>query len=250
MNLSWQQAIGIDQTYLVECQSGSKNYLIHPSIQPDLALLLSAAKSDDVPIATISSYRSFEQQLSIWNEKWQGYRPVFSRHGRPLNITQMSDMEKYKAISLWSALPGLSRHHWGTDLDIFSADAIKKGHKVELIPEEFALTGVCCELNDWLDKNLSKYGFFRPYQNYQQGVSAEAWHISHIAISEQIQKAFPFKQCSDYLGKSDICSSQFIADRFDHYCSQYFNNICQPPVIARRNDAAISLSDTGSNPTQ
>ena len=228
MNLTWQQSIGIDEQHLIDCEKQSnQNFLIHHAIESDLKQLLLAAKNDDIEILIISSYRSFERQLSIWNEKWQGYRPVFSRHGRPLNIAQMSDMEKYKAISLWSALPGLSRHHWGTDLDIFSAKAISQGHKVELIPDEFSTKGVCGELNNWLDKNLSKYGFFRPYLKYQQGISEEPWHISHIASSEIILKDYPFEQCLETLNQSDIKSRPFILDVFEHYCERYFLNICQ-----------------------
>lgn len=237
MKLSWQQSIGLEQQHLNECQQtvshqqNRQQYLVSKSIQSDLNRLLLAAKNDDIEISVVSSYRSFEQQLSIWNEKWQGYRPVFSRHGRPLNISQMSDMEKYKAISLWSALPGLSRHHWGTDLDIFSAKAITDGHKVELTSEEFSDKGVCCELNDWLDSNLSQYGFFRPYSKYQQGVAAEAWHISHIVTSDQILNDFPFEQCLETLNQSDIKSRTFICDIFEHYKTQYFLNISPAPVI-------------------
>ncbi len=232
MKLTWQQSIGISEEHLVEVQQQNKNFLINQAIESDLNQLLLAAKNDDVEISIISSYRSFDRQLSIWNEKWQGYGPVFSRHGRPLNIAQMSDMEKYKAISLWSALPGLSRHHWGTDLDIFSTEAIKQGHKVELIPDEFSTKGVCGELNNWLDKNLSKYGFFRPYLNYQQGVSAEAWHISHISTSDQILKNYPLEQCLDTINQSDIKSKAFISDIFDHYKTQYFLNICEHSATA------------------
>lgn len=232
MSLTWQQSIGLEQQHLIECQysehhqQDNHKYLIANSIQLDLNRLLTAAKNANIEIAIVSSYRSFDQQLSIWNDKWQGYRPVYSRHGRPLNMTKMSDMEKYKAISLWSALPGLSRHHWGSDLDIFSAKAIKDGHKVELIPEEFEAKGVCNELNNWLDCNLSKYGFFRPYLKYQQGISAEAWHISHIASSEKILKAFPFERCLETLNQSEIKSRAFISDIFEHYCERYFLNIC------------------------
>lgn len=238
MKLTWQQSIGLEQQHLIECQHPedqlptNQKHRIAKSIQSDFDQLWLAAKNDGVEIEIISSYRSFDRQLSIWNEKWQGYRPVFSRHGRPLNIIQMSEMEKYKAISLWSALPGLSRHHWGTDLDVFSAKAIKDGHKVELIPEEFEKNSVCWELNNWLDNNLTKYGFFRPYLKYQQGVSAEAWHISHISTSDQILKNYPFEQCLETLNQSDIKSRPFIIDKFKHYCEYYFLNVCQPPVIA------------------
>ncbi len=228
MNLNWQQSVGIDQSHLIDFkQFQQSNVLVHKDIITDLENLLLAAKSDNVVIEIVSCYRSFDRQLSIWNGKWQGHRPVTSRHGRPLNIAQMSDMEKYKAISLWSALPGFSRHHWGTDMDIFCRSAIQAGHKIELVPEEFSNKGVCHPLNNWLDNNLEQYNFFRPYQNYQRGVSEEPWHISHQPTSQQIMNNYPFEQCQDYLNQSDIKSRAFMSDMFEHYKTQYFLNICE-----------------------
>jgi len=227
MKTTWQQAIGIDTAHLVKYQQSAEQYfLIHQSILSDLEALLNAAKKDGQAISLISSYRSFDRQQTIWNEKWQGYRPVYSRHGRPLNLLAMSDMEKYKAISLWSALPGLSRHHWGTDIDIFSNHAINQGHQVELVPEEFSKNGVCYALECWLEKHLEKYGFFRPYQKYQQGVSEEPWHISHRQTSQVIIENFPYQQCLQQLRNSDIKAQLFIEGQFEHYKHQYFNNIC------------------------
>jgi len=238
MDLTWQQSIGIDQAHLVNFKivgdvdssvesASSPSFLVHQSIKKDLQNLFSAAKKDGLELTIISSYRSFERQLCIWNDKWQGHRPVYSRHGRPLNVAQMSDMEKYKAISLWSALPGLSRHHWGTDLDIFLEKPIHTGHKVELIPQEFAENGVCHRLKIWMDANLEKFGFFRPYQSYKQGISEEPWHISHRITSENILKNFHYGLCLKHLGKSEIKSKDFICDIFEHYQQKYFLNICE-----------------------
>lgn len=232
MDNTWQQIIGLTNQHLVRLdqdnieQDSAQKHLIHPSISNNLTELLKKAKQAGLEISIVSSFRSFDRQLSIWNEKWRGYRPVFSRHGRPLNLQAMSDIEKYKAICLWSALPGLSRHHWGTDLDIFLKSAIDNGHNVELVPEEFEQGAVCDELNQWLDDNLSLYGFFRPYKIYQQGVSAEPWHISHRQVSTEIIQQFPYRECLKVLQDSDICSAEFIHNRYEHYCDQYFRNIC------------------------
>ena len=227
MDLTWQQSIGIDQQHLVDFKTSiSKSYLIHRSIKQDLQNLFLAARNDNMEMVIISSFRTFDRQLSIWNDKWQGYRPVYSRHGRPLNIEHMSEMEKFKAISLWSALPGLSRHHWGTDLDIFLSEPLKNEYKVKLVPQEFSETGVCCKLNHWLDTNLERFGFFRPYKTYQQGVSEEPWHISHRLTSQKILTTFPFEQCLEYLNQSKIKSKPFICDMFEHYQEQYFLNLC------------------------
>jgi LAS superfamily LD-carboxypeptidase LdcB len=237
MSLTWQQSIGVEQSHCSSftCASftsadledeNKKTYLIHSDIIKDLEKLFGAAKKDGQEIAIISSYRSFEKQLMIWNDKWRGYRPIYSKHGRPLNISAMSNIEKYKAISLWSALPGLSRHHWGCDLDIFSASAIQSGHSVALTPEEFSKSGICSDLNIWLNEHLEKFGFFRPYSDFKGGVAIEPWHISHQKTSHEILEDFNFTEFKKYFAASDICESDFIVERLPQYIERYFENIC------------------------
>lgn len=220
--------MGLAKSHLItETFIGEQNLLVAIEVAKPLQALFSAANQDGLSIRVVSGFRSFDQQLTIWNEKWQGFRPVYSRHGRPLNVLNLSDIEKYKAISLWSALPGYSRHHWGTDFDIFSADAIEAGHKVELTPTEFSNTGPCCDLNLWLKKNLSRFGFFRPYHQFNQGVSEEPWHISFQSAASQILTNFDHDAALSYIGSSNIKANKFIAEQLPHYQKQYFENICE-----------------------
>lgn len=228
MNLTWQQAIGIEETHLSPIDASSdKPILVNSEVLDDLNRLLESAKSAGVAMSIISGFRSFERQLAIWNDKWMGYRPVYSRHGRPLNMDALSEIEKYKAIALWSALPGMSRHHWGTDFDIFAAEAIETGHQVELVPSEFSQAGVCHELEQWLDKELQHFGFFRPYKTYNRGVSEEPWHISHRSESGNIFHKFPYDDLNQFLAKSEIRSKEFICGQLEHYREQYFCNLCE-----------------------
>lgn len=228
MQLTWQQATGNDATHLTEFEDSlGKVVLVNQQIVEDLQKLLFEAKQDGIEIAIVSAFRDFAKQLSIWNDKWQGYRPVLSRHGRPLNITKMSDIERYKAISLWSAMPGLSRHHWGTDLDIFDAEAIRSGYQVELVPSEFNPNGPCAKLNTWMQNNLEELGFFRPYKEYRNGVSVEPWHISHIQTTSQIMHQFDLEACKESINQSEIKAKSFIIDNLEHYHQQYFCNICE-----------------------
>lgn len=229
MTLTAEQVLGVGQQHLAEINDAlNGTYLVHKAIIPDLTRLLSQAQKDGQAIAIVSSYRDFERQLTLWNDKWLGHRPVYSRHGRPLNISLLSEMEKYKAIALWSALPGMSRHHWGTDLDIFSAHAISDGYRVQLQPSEFEPGGAAYTLNQWLNENLEKFGFFRPYREYQNGVSIEPWHISHIAYSQKAMNSFSFENCVKTIESSGIQSKPFIIDKLNHYYRHYFNNICSP----------------------
>ena len=80
-----------------------------------------------------SSWRSFERQLAIWNGKWRG-APLLDADNQPLDALQLGDMERLHAIPRWSALPGTSRHHWGTDLDIYDPDCLPAGTKLALEP--------------------------------------------------------------------------------------------------------------------
>lgn len=235
MSLTWQQSIGLEKKHCSAFEYDNENiHVIHNEVINDLKKLFAAAKKDGIEITIISSFRSFEKQLSIWNDKWQGYRPVYSRHGRPLNMDAMSNIEKYKAISLWSALPGMSRHHWGTDCDVFSKQAIVQGHKVELVPDEFSKNGICGTLNQWLNEHLEQFGFFRPYNEFKGGVAVEPWHISHCETSQQILEHFDFHELKKHLTKSELCESDFLVDRLPQYRERYFENISVNPFIGKQ----------------
>ena len=71
------------------------------------------------------------------------------------------------AILTWSALPGASRHHWGSDIDVIDAAALGPGARAQLVAEEFAPGGRFERLNGWLDSNMGRFGFFRPYATVQ-----------------------------------------------------------------------------------
>ncbi len=231
MTITWQQSIGLEIQHLCDFKCDPKSEETYPQInsqiQSDLEKLFLQAKLDNVEITIISAFRSFEKQLAIWNDKWRGYRPVYSKQGRPLNIDRMSSIEKYKSIALWSALPGLSRHHWGTDLDVFSKKAVEHSYDVQLTEKEFSKNGICATLNQWLNENLEKFGFFRPYSEFKGGVAVEPWHISHIKESQLILKNFDFPALRQHLCKSDICNNEFIVGKLSHYKKYYFENICQ-----------------------
>ena len=61
------------------------------------------AKKDGITLKIISATRNFEAQKKIWNAKWEKYHGI-------------------KQVLTYSAMPGTSRHHFGTDMDINSVD--------------------------------------------------------------------------------------------------------------------------------
>jgi len=71
-----------------------------------------AARRDGIYLKIVSAYRGFERQKLIWNNKYEKFTNDFS-------------LEPEKAISeiiRFSTIPGTSRHHWGTDIDIIDGN--------------------------------------------------------------------------------------------------------------------------------
>lgn len=126
----------------------------------------SAAK-DGIRIFVISATRNHEYQEDIWTRKWEsrGGEPV----DRALNILE------------YSSMPGTSRHHWGTDLDINSVE-----------PSYFE-SGQGARIYEWMVENAHKFGYFQPYTAQTRGrtgYNEEKWHWSYQPIARKLLKAY------------------------------------------------------------
>ena len=97
---------------------------VHRAIVAPLTALQADAAQAGFDLRLVSGYRSFDRQLAIWNAKAMGKRAVLDSAGRVLDISALSEVELVNAIMRWSALPGASRHHWGSDIDVYDAAAV------------------------------------------------------------------------------------------------------------------------------
>ncbi|HEH9394764.1 M15 family metallopeptidase [Aeromonas salmonicida] len=207
--MTQEQLLGLDESHLVLVGRG-----------PHRLTAATAAAFNDMQVAAAheghnlqaaSSWRSFERQLAIWNGKWRGERPLLDADNQPLDALQLSDTERLHAILRWSALPGTSRHHWGTDLDIYDPDCLPAGTKLALEPWEYEAGGWFSDLGDWLTDHMNDFGFFLPYARpvgSGSGVAYEPWHIS-FALESREQRLDPDAlalclQQADIEGKSTI----------------------------------------------
>lgn len=152
------------------------------AVAPALALRAAAAAAG-IDLAFVSSFRDFERQASIWNAKFRGERALLNRDGTPLEALKLSEPERVAAILLWSALPGASRHHWGTDFDVIDRASVPPDYRPELTVEEYTGDGPFARLNSWLGANLGDHGFFRPYLTDRGGVHPEPWHVSYAPVA-------------------------------------------------------------------
>ena len=106
--------------------------------------------------------------------------------GQPVAILELPAREQMHAILRYSAIPGSSRHHWGTDLDVYDAAAMAPGYSLQLSPGEVASGGVFDPLHCWLDERMAagqSHGFYRPYAADRGGVAPERWHLSYAPLS-------------------------------------------------------------------
>jgi LAS superfamily LD-carboxypeptidase LdcB len=201
---------------------------LHYETTAALLSMRDAAAVDGIDLTPCSSFRDFETQLAIWNRKWAGERPLFDRQGRPLQRAELSDAQALDAILCWSALPGGSRHHWGSDLDLIDAAAIPEGYKVELLPAEYAETGVFAKLTRWLDGHMHRFGFFRPYRSDRGGVSPEPWHVSYAPVSLPALESLSLSTLRHVLEASDIAGKAQILARLPEIYTRYLLSVDAP----------------------
>ncbi|HKS06779.1 MAG TPA: M15 family metallopeptidase [Gemmatimonadaceae bacterium] len=164
---------------------------VHADVVAPLRALRAAAAESGFQLTVLSGYRGFDRQLSIWNRKARGDLAVLDSDARPLDIAKLSQRDLAYAILRWSALPGASRHHWGTDIDIYDMAAKPPGHEVDLVPAEVEPGGMFAAMHAWLDERIASKtacGFFRPYDADRSGVAPERWHISYAPVSTECQR--------------------------------------------------------------
>lgn len=219
-----EQLTGQTQSHLSELK---ENILIHSNALSDFKGLQQAAKSAGFNLQIASGFRSFDRQLLIWNNKFSGKRPLLDKNERPLNPAQLSELQKLYAILHWSALPGASRHHWGSDFDIFDPDRLPDKQQLQLSCAEYSYGGYFQELNDWLTENMALFGFYRPYQSFLGGVAVEPWHISYYPVAGKAQEQLQLDIIYDLLSRKNILGKAIICRQLPDIYQKFICNVNQ-----------------------
>jgi D-alanyl-D-alanine carboxypeptidase len=137
------------------------------------------AKKDGVTLKIVSATRNFYSQKAIWEAKWNGTRTDW----KDVATKYPAAVDRAKAILRYSSMPGTSRHHWGTDIDINSVE-----------PDYFLTKKGKAEY-DWLVKNAARFGFCQPYSpkgaDRPNGYEEEKWHWSYMPLSKNFLSQYP-----------------------------------------------------------
>jgi LAS superfamily LD-carboxypeptidase LdcB len=138
-----------------------------------------AADLDEISLKIASATRNFDYQKNIWNDKWTGATLV---DGKNLAKSIPDELLRFKKILEYSAVPGTSRHHWGTDIDI--NDANPPYFETEKGEKEYT----------WLVKNAWKFGFCQPYDlkdnDRPTGYNEEKWHWSYLPLATNFTEEY------------------------------------------------------------
>lgn len=203
-----------------------EHYTLHPIAADALMLMREEAKMEGIHIDIVSAFRSIDQQLSIWNAKWRGERPLYHRNGHNLDPASLSDSEKLHAILTFSALPGASRHHWGTDLDVYDQAAVNaQNHHFELVASEYQADGPCALMSGWLKRNARIFGFEFPYAEDKGGIAAEPWHISHQTTAQVAAQSLSLENLQHLINGLDIEGKAVILDNIESLYHRYVLNL-------------------------
>lgn len=215
--------VSINNKHIVGLDAGlidydSLDYPLHRLVVPAFVALKSLAAQAGFDLAIASAYRDFHRQAAIWNAKLSGQRPVLDSQGHLIVMDQLSPWQRVEAVLRWSALPGASRHHWGTDIDIYDRSAVADDYAVQLIASEVTANGPFVAMHDWLDQvfvDKPELGFFRPYPNDRGGIAPERWHISFAPVSAMLQRQLSKKLILDVIRNSDLHSKEVVVENMD-----------------------------------
>lgn len=168
------------------------------------------AKKEGISIGFVSSYRNFDHQKRIWERKF--------KRNQSLGLSEEKNIRK---IIEYSTIPGTSRHHWGTDIDII--DLSVKRPKDLLLTENYHGNGPFCNLKTWMATNANRFGFYLVYTNNgnRKGFKYEPWHYSYKPLSKEYLKQYKAITISKLLKKEQLKGSNSFTKTF---IDSYLNN--------------------------
>lgn len=165
-----------------------------------------AAKEDGIELIIVSAFRDFDHQKRIWENKWNGQQ-VLSGNIYATDIT--NPVERAREILRFSAMPGTSRHHWGTDIDLNSLN------------NSYFASGRGKREYDWLVENASKFGFCQPYTQKgagrERGYEEEKWHWSYKPVSSGYLNSYKKVITYDEIKGFDGWESARLLNVLEHY---------------------------------
>ncbi|MDC1161818.1 M15 family metallopeptidase [Tenacibaculum sp.] len=159
----------LDQDFVkLKSSYASKTIFLRKEVNEAFVKMCMKANEMGVKLLALSGARSFKYQKDIWERKWDAsdsFHPI----------------DKAFEVLEYTAIPGTSRHHWGTDIDVNS------------LSNRYFEVGDGRKIYRWLKKNAHKFGFYQVYGDKKEkrtGYAEEKWHWSYLPTAEQYLSFF------------------------------------------------------------
>ena len=94
--------------------------------------------------------------------------------------------------------------------------------------EEFAPGGRFERLNGWLDSNMGRFGFFRPYATGRGGVQPEPWHLSYAPCRLPALKVLSLDVLREAIEAAGMPGKQAVLDRLPEFYERYVLAVDEP----------------------
>jgi LAS superfamily LD-carboxypeptidase LdcB len=199
----------------------SGHHRLQPAAVAAFLAMQQAALEAGFDLQPASTFRDFDRQQAIWNGKFCGQRPVLDKDSKPIDVALLSTGELCEAILRWSALPGASRHHWGSDLDVYDPSLLPAGQKLQLEPWEYEQGGYFYPLNQWMTEHMAEFGFYRPFTEEGDGVAVEPWHLSYRPLALEAEHLLTPELLLAAWKNKDIAGAQWLEEHLPSLFSRF-----------------------------
>jgi LAS superfamily LD-carboxypeptidase LdcB len=218
---------GRARTHVVEIEQPP--CVLHYEVVAAFLSMREAAARSGHDLQAISSFRDFDRQVVLWNRKWSGERPLHDRGGTVIEHASLTEPQRVDAILCWSAIPGGSRHHWGSEIDVVDGAAMPQGYQPRLLPGEYAGGGVFERLTLWLDRHMHRFGFHRPYATDRGGAGIEPWHLSYAPVARQAIEQLSLPALRRAIVGSEMLGKALVLERLPEIYTRFILAVDAPP---------------------
>lgn len=170
--------------FLVELAELPGGHFVDHRIQASVLEMLESARNQGMDLIIVSSFRSYEDQVYIFNNMMHmwiggGYSPL----------------EAFLATQSIIAVPGHSEHQLGLALDIVSAHHQVLDESQSQTPE-----------GQWLRENSWRYGFVVRYledKTHLTGIFYEPWHFRYVG-----------REAAQVMWENNLVLEEFLLERY------------------------------------
>lgn len=205
-DITVENLLGLSQSHLK-----SESILLEEETYQAFSLMRSKALKENIGLKIVSGYRSFERQKEIWEWKFK-------------QLTQTkTPTEAISEIMTYSSIPGTSRHHWGTDIDLID-ESVSAPKGDLLLQEHYHGDAAFSKMKTWMKRYSSDFGFELVYtQNTNRtGFNYEPWHYTYVPKAKPYLKLQSQKNYRKAWNKLKFEGKSYMTDSFvDSYFKNY-----------------------------